>query len=112
MPTLPDYPGLSWIQTESPGLSYGLNLPDKKESAQSTFFTHFCIFVIESAELLTNFNNCRFGIEKVKLAISRILIYVGWHLCCSSEKEPPLPVPEPEILSAPLPIHSVWSPHV
>ena len=100
MPTLPDYPGLSWIQTLSPGLSYGLNLPDKKESVQSTFFTHFCI-VVELAELLITFNDCVFGIEKVKLVISRISIYVGWNLCCSSEKERPLPVPEPEILSAP-----------
>jgi hypothetical protein len=34
MPTLPDYPGVSRIQTESPGPPYGSpNLPDSKESA-------------------------------------------------------------------------------
>jgi len=40
MPMLPDYSGVSQIQTESPSLPYGSpNLPDMKESAQSTFFT-------------------------------------------------------------------------
>lgn len=33
MPTLPDYLGVSWLQTESPGLPHGSpNLPDAKES--------------------------------------------------------------------------------
>ena len=32
MPTLPDYPGVSRIRNESPGLPYGSpNLPDKSE---------------------------------------------------------------------------------
>ena len=41
MPTLPDYPGVSRIRNESPGLPYGsLNLPDKNDSNLSQTFLH------------------------------------------------------------------------
>lgn len=40
MPTLPDYLGVSKIQSDSPCLPYGIpNPPDMRESTQSTFFT-------------------------------------------------------------------------
>ena len=42
MPTLPDYPGVSRIRNESPGLPYGsLNLPDKNDSEPFTVVSPF-----------------------------------------------------------------------
>ena len=42
MPTLPDYPGVSRIRIESPGLPYGsLNLPDKNDSEPFTDVSPF-----------------------------------------------------------------------
>ena len=42
MPTLPDYPGVSRIRNESPGLPYGsLNLPDKNDSEPFTDVSPF-----------------------------------------------------------------------
>jgi len=83
MPTLPDYPGVSRIQTESPGLPYGSpNLPDSKES---TYFGRVLAFSgakngIFDAFLWLNQPSHTFRVEKVKLMISRISIFLGWHL--------------------------------
>ena len=42
VPTLPDYPGVSRIRNESPGLLYGsLNLPDKNDSEPFTDVSPF-----------------------------------------------------------------------
>ena len=42
VPTLPDYPGVSRIRNESPGLPYGsLNLPDKNDSEPFTDVSPF-----------------------------------------------------------------------
>ena len=42
VPTLPDYPGVSRIRNESPGLPYGLlNLPDKYDSEPVTDVSPF-----------------------------------------------------------------------
>ena len=108
MPTLPNYLGVSWIQTKFSGLSYGLNLPDKKVSAQSTFFKHFWLFhafcgwIGRALDYFAQLPFWHWEL-KIKLVISRISILLGWHLCCSSEKEPPLSAPEPKIHSAPSP---------
>ena len=42
VPTLPDYPGVSRIRNDSPGLPYGsLNLPDKNDSEPFTDVSPF-----------------------------------------------------------------------
>ena len=37
--------------------------------------------MVESEELTTSFNSAYFMVEKVKLAISQISIFLGWLLC-------------------------------
>ena len=63
MSTLPVYPRVSCIQTESPGLLYGSqNLPDMKESAYIFTLTvaHFGIFFIFDTFLWLNLQNSIF----------------------------------------------------
>lgn len=84
IPTLPDFPGVSDIQTESPGLPYGSPNPQSQGKAvlaffMGTFWNIWCFHVAKYKELY--FQQFFFKVKMVKLGISRILIFFRSVIC-------------------------------